>query len=66
MAIAPARINSNALKRLIIPPIPIIGISTILEISKTFANATGFIAGPDSPALTLKIFAYKDDETHDH
>jgi hypothetical protein len=28
------------------------------DISKTFARATGFIAGPESPPLTLNIFGF--------
>jgi hypothetical protein len=32
--------------------------STFREISKTFARATGFIAGPESPPLTLNIFGF--------
>ena len=41
------------------PPIPMIGISTFLEISSTLASATGFIAGPDNPPVIFFIFGLR-------
>ncbi len=53
MAVEPAIINSTTSFQSIIPPMPIIGISTLREISKTFAIAIGLIAGPDKPPVIL-------------
>ena len=59
IAEAPAIINSTTSCQFIIPPIPIIGISTFLFISNTLASATGLIAGPESPPVTEKIFGLR-------
>ncbi len=55
---APAIINSTTSYQFIIPPIPIIGISTFWCTSKTFAKAIGFIAGPDKPPVIFWIFGF--------
>ena len=57
-AVAPTIINSTASFQFTIPPMPIIGISTFLEISRTLASATGLMAGPDKPPVIFLIFGF--------
>ena len=53
MDVAPARKNSMASVAFIIPPIPTMGILTALYTCHTIRNATGLIAGPESPPVMV-------------
>ncbi|KJU85557.1 hypothetical protein MBAV_002246 [Candidatus Magnetobacterium bavaricum] len=51
---APARMNSMASSAVIIPPMPISGADgNALCTCQSILSATGFMAGPDSPPMTL-------------
>ena len=50
---APAIMNSSASRAVVIPPIPITGTSTSRQTCQTMRRATGLIAGPESPPVTL-------------
>src|SRR3990170_5442697 len=52
-ALAPASKNSTASFTVKIPPIPMIGIFTALYTCQTILTATGLMAGPDKPPVTL-------------
>src|SRR5947209_2682160 len=58
-AAARASMNSTASSAVVMPPMPITGISTVCAASQTMRSAIGLIAGPLSPAVTFEMRGFR-------